>query len=200
MIKIIVLTFLLQIFLAVNIFAQDTINFKYYDNLKFVLKKDLSLNEIKYIETRYSNGKIKFQGILVKLKNDSNNRFWQVGKSFGYYKNGKLKGYSNVDLITKTQIDTSYWYDKYGRPKKITIFSDCLNNRLLANTVFKNQYVYYPCKFTEMIYINGKIWIKRDQVYCEKKRNLYIDGEVIYYKDDGMINKKIIYECGKKVK
>jgi hypothetical protein len=200
MIKTILLTFLIQLILVVKIFSQDTINFKYFENLKFTLTKDLNINEIKYTETKYSNGNIKFQGVFVKLKNDSNNRLWQVGKSFGYYKNGKLKGYDNVDLITRTQIDTSYWFDNEGKLKKLTIFSDCSTNKILSNLLFRNSYSYFPCKFTEIIYIHGNKWIERAQVFCQEKGNLFIDGEQLYYKNDGSIDKKETYKCGRKIK
>ena len=99
--KIYLVATIITLFSFNHAFCQKGLKADYYQNLKSELLKDSSIIDVKLNDQKYRNGIQKRIFTTVKLKNDSINRYWFVGKSESYYKNGQLKESSTYDLKGK---------------------------------------------------------------------------------------------------
>ncbi len=181
--------------------SQDKYNIDYFIKLKDYLKRDSSIKEYKFIEDKYWGGQIKQQLMLVKYKDDPIDRYWRLGKSFSYFKNGKIAGIDNVDLINKVLVDTLIGYYRNGNIHMMIIWqNDTDYTQILLKDVFQNSWISYPVRYKMVSYFKsgGKFY---EQDYGYFNGHFDYDGDVIYYdKKTGLVDEKYKYIKGKKIK
>jgi hypothetical protein len=197
------LTFCLILLPLLNLFSQDTINEKYFIELRKKLYQDREIKEVKYIQIKDSKSRISLQAMFVKLKNDSTNRYWRVGKRFEFIE-GRLSWIDDVDLITKASIDTAKYFDCDGIITHMYIYDNCytkiypLKEFSGVRWMFKKYYCYKPEAFKEIRYEGGRI-IEKNIKYIVNL-GFVLHGDMIYYNKDGVIEKTVKYFEGKEMK
>ncbi len=186
---------LLILFISLNglvVHAQDTLNIEYYKLTLQHLKSNPIYSEVAFHQTRYWNGNINCQWITIKFKDDLEQLNYSIGKSFGYYKNGKIRGSQNIDIKTNLAIDTTTAYKRNGRLEKLIIWS---KNPQTINTWrigFKKVYERLPSDYKEIIFLRKGKKVEREYKNC--KQNGY---EILYIND--RIESKILYKDGLKI-
>jgi antitoxin component YwqK of YwqJK toxin-antitoxin module len=174
-------------------------NKTYYDSLSVKVSFEKNIKESKLIVDRFFNGKIKSQEFRVKYTDDNEDRYWQLGKAFLYYKNGQIKAWNKVDIYNNVLIDTSYRYDKKGKIiVKMVWLNDSSFTQIPLGSPLSKVWICYPVRYREMIYKNGRLL--HDITYVFDNGRFRLDGDAIFYKKDGVIDEKYIYKKGKKVK
>jgi antitoxin component YwqK of YwqJK toxin-antitoxin module len=199
---------LFNLFIFVNslcIFAigNDTTNYSYFNKLKTILIKDTEVLTVKLVEQHYFNGDIQTQRMFVKYRSDTTKRFWEIGKYYCYYKNGKLAEISNIDLTSRMLIDTTYTYDENGILIQLIVydnFSKQVPVKLVMGLtdIFFKYWQNWPSKYTIISLSNGLKNVSLPYIYVNEQGWL-LDGDVIYYKADGTIDKAVKYSMGKEV-
>ncbi len=185
--------------------AQDALNQPYFDSLRQVMSRDSNVRKIKFIQTRYLNRNIESQRLFVKYEDDTTNWYWQVGKSFVYYKNGQLSDFDKVDIETKSLTDTSYFYNKAGEPLEIIIYKNISHERKVGvRILFEFKYFFninkfcvkWPYQFISILYNEGKVYSKHPYT-LSKELEYVLDGKVIAYDENGAVCKVEKYDMGK---
>jgi hypothetical protein len=177
-------------------YSQDMNKQQYFVNLQKQLLKDTSLSDVKYIEKKYHGGQLKYQFIAIKIKKDKYDRYWMVGKSYRYHKNGNLSSYMNIDFRTKTLRDTSFVYDKKTQLINLTIFNNKSKYSDVAYPIFKrffNYFFCYPDSLSETIYKNGIKKYERIAKYNPNK-NIYDNIVENKYNKKGELTKSFKQE------
>jgi antitoxin component YwqK of YwqJK toxin-antitoxin module len=182
------------------ILGQDfNYNRSYFDSLIAIVSTNSMVKEYKLFEKRYLSNKIKYQELRVKYKNDSEDRFWQIGKAFSYFKNGKIKGWNNVDPIHKVLIDTAYNYHKNGLINYMIIWLNDTNfTQIPLYAPFSKVWLSYPIRYRKKEFRNGRLL--SEGIYNFNNEMFELDGEMIYYKSDGNIDSEYVYKNGKRIK
>jgi hypothetical protein len=175
-----------------TIYAQDTLNIEYYKSTLQQLKSDPIYSEVVFHQTRYCNGNINCQWITIKFKDDLEQLNYSIGKSFGYYKNGKIRGSQNIDINTNLAIDTTAAYKRNGRLEKLIIWSKTPQTINAWRIGFKKVYERLPSDYKEIIFLRKGKKIEREYKNC--KQNGY---EILYNND--RIESKILYKEGIKI-
>ena len=115
------------------------------------LKMLVSMKEVKSAlvnQKKYLNGKIKSQELLVAYKNDSLGRYWQVGRSYRYYKDGKIMSYVNIDLKHGVLVDTAFDYYSNGKVSRMMIWENDSNyTSVEAKSQFSIEWQKFPMKY-----------------------------------------------------
>mgnify|MGYP000924427468 CR=1 FL=1 len=187
-------------------FSQKNYSIEYFNNLKKILSKREDISDVKYFEQKYFNGKIKMQFVAIRYKNSNiKKRFWCVGKNFSFYKSGGIRRIFTVDLNTNAFIDTTYNYDLEGNLISIILF-DKNNEKLFARkvyynffSIFRSFYINFPEKHKVIKFKNGKKLSEKNFRFLNIYK-LVSDGDFIYYKEDGSIDRIEKYEKGVLVK
>ena len=126
------------------------------ESLKSELQANQNLSEIKLFHTKYDNGKSKELCLGVKYKTDSIDRWWQVGPSYNYSKNGQLRRFYTSDVKTNILCDSSIIYEKDGNIRWITYFPDTCTTFEKGLSVVNNQkdtlYSHFPNHVIERRY------------------------------------------------
>ena len=202
--------FSLVMFLAISLGCpivantQDTINAYYFNNLKELLLKDPNVYKTKYIQKHIFSGKMLTQELYVKYKNDTLKRYWRIGKNFYYHNNGKLAFKSFVDIKSKILNDTTYYYDEQGKIIRVYIYDqdypEIIPVKKVSDffSIFSKFYENLPGKYKRIEFCDGTKLYEESRIYSEGKGFL-LDGDAVYYKTDGTIDKVIKYCMGKEV-
>jgi antitoxin component YwqK of YwqJK toxin-antitoxin module len=174
-------------------------NKTYFDSLLLIVSSDKNIKESKLIVDRFFNGKIKSQELRVKYTDDNEDRYWQLGKAFSYYKNGQVKGWNKVDIYNRVLIDTAYSYDKKGKIKlKIIWLNDSNFTQIPLYAPFSKVWISYPVRYRQMTFDNDRLFY--DRTYAIDNGIFELDGDAIFYKKDGTIDEKYRYNKGKRIK
>jgi hypothetical protein len=187
------------------VYSQDTLNINYFNSLKNNLLKDSTVNNIRYFQKKYWNGNIKNQNFSVQYKSDSLHRYWRLGKSFVYYKNGQLYSIVNVDASTRALKDTTLYFDIKGNIAAMRIYSrnskSYIPFKLVSGffSIFHSDYVNYPTQYTDILMSNGKKVNEKPYTYYEDS-GFMLNGDIIYYKEDGSLDKVVKYLKGQELK
>jgi hypothetical protein len=187
--------FLIIVILFINefvSFSQESFNAEYYNSTVQVLKNDPRFSEVFFHQTKYWNGKINLQEILVKFKNDQ--IYYCIGKAHGYYRNGHLRGYQNIDINTNVAVDTTIEKNIDGSISKLTIWSKHPKEILKWRIgLFSKHYECLPSDYKTIVYLKGGKRIEQEYV------NSKLDGyEIVYIKDK--IESKTLFKDGEKEK
>jgi len=182
--------------------GQEKLNADYFRNLNNKLSKDSTVKETKFIQKKYNNGNIKCQMLYVRYKKDSlENKYFTIGESFFYYKNGQLGTYYKVDVDTKKLVDTLYMYRENGCLCLMKIFDNDAKSSGFVREIFNlkslfvKHYTNYPNHYKEIKY---KECCKKEyeKSYSFFRGGFILDGNVIYYNKDGTIRKNLKYKMG----
>jgi hypothetical protein len=180
------------LFIEVVCSSQDKLNAEYYNSTVQSLKNDPRFCEVVFRQKKYGNGKIESQEILVKFKND--HIYFSIGKYYSYYKNGKLRGYQNIDIKTNVAVDTTKEYNADGSIYQFTIWGNHPKEiQMWRIGLFSKNYERLPSDYKTIVYQKGGKRI--EQEYIENKENGY---EIVYIND--LIEAKTFFKDGKKVK
>jgi antitoxin component YwqK of YwqJK toxin-antitoxin module len=197
--KIIVIILLIATRFNITFCQETAYNKTYFDSLIVNVTSDRNIKENHLVINRFFNGKIKNKKLQVKYNDDNENRYWQLGKSFSYYKNGRIKGWNNVDLNKRILIDTAYYFNRKGNIKLVTIWiNDSNYTQVPLYAPFLKIWINYPVKYRQMTFNNGRLFY--DRTYVNNNGMFDLDGEAIFYKKDGTIDEKFKYIKGKRIK
>ena len=173
-------------------FSQDSLNVNYYSSTVQKLKNDPRISEVIFHQKKYWNGKINTQEILVKFKNDQ--IYNCIGKAYGYYKNGNLRGYQNIDIDKNVAVDTTIENNIDGSIKKLTIWSKHPNEIIKWRIgLFSKNYECLPSDYKTIVYLKGGKRI--EQEYVNSRQEGY---EIVYVNDK--IESKVLFKDGEKIK
>jgi hypothetical protein len=190
--KIIFIIFIYLSIFSSNIYSQsDTLNENYFKNIQLVLKNDSSIKDVRYICEKYKNGIIEAQHIYVKFNNDSIDRYWRLGKCFHYYKNGKMKTITNVDLLTKTHNSIDINFTENGDTSWTSVYENYNSKMVPFNTIFSQAgfgkiYEMTTDKYTDIKYKNG---IKHKSVTYDYVDDGWLKVKAMFYKNVGSIGR-----------
>jgi len=169
----------------------------YFDSLLLIVSSDKSIKESKLYVKRYFNGKIKYQELRVKYKDDTDDRSWQLGKAISYYKHGTIKGFNNVDINHKVLIDSAISYNKDGLIDYVIYWlNDSDYTQIPMYAPFKKVWCSFPVRYRVLSFNNGRLFY--DRTYCFNNGTFDLDGEAIFYKKDGTVDDRYKYKNGKK--
>lgn len=174
-------------------------NKTYYDSLSVKVSFEKNIKESKLIVDRFFNGQIKSQELRGKYTDDIEDRYWQLGKAFLYYKNGQIKAWNKVDIYHNVLIDTSYRFDKKGKIiVKMVWLNDSSFTQVPLYSPFSKVWICYPVRYRQMLFNKGRLL--NDRTYVFNNGRFSLDGDAIFYKKDGTIDEKYKYNKGKKIK
>jgi hypothetical protein len=203
--KYLIIFAIVVLFQSLPIYTQDTLNAAYYKNLVEILIIDQNVKKTKLIQKYLANGEYFKQELYVKYKDDPLNRFWRIGRDFGYdAKNKNLVFTSYVDIKSKILSDTSFSYDENGKISMLIIYNTNSNRIIPVKikfsffSIFRKYYENTPSQFKIIMFHNSKKTYEEQYCYFDNKGFLK-DGEMTYYKEDGTMDKVVKYEMGKEV-
>lgn len=183
----------------------DTINNKYFSNLRTTLSKDSNVKEVKFVQKRIFHNKGIIQSMYVKYNNDQNNRYWRIGKEFIYNTSNNSLGYiSNVNVQNKVLSDTSYSYNENGTLAGLYIYNLKYDSTVaikkansLLSAIFGNYYERIPNLYKSIEYsCNGDTITEKTYKYTEIE-GFVLDGDVIYRDKQMRIIMTKRYEMGR---
>jgi uncharacterized protein (TIGR02145 family) len=185
----------------------DTLNGQYYSSLKAQLSKDENVKKIKFIQEKIYGNKGIIQSMYVKLKDDSNDRFWRVGKEFIYNCNTNRLGFiSNTDVKTLMPIDTSFSYQMDGQIGRLEIYTLKYDSVVVLKRgngpwsgIVGNYYEKMPNVFKTIEYSCSRDTIIESIYKYSGSNGFVIDGDVIYRDKNMSIIKTKHYEMGMEV-
>jgi len=155
-----------------DIAAQDTILLEYYEQFAQELKNDNSISEFKFVKKHFKNGKLKYCGMVVKYAQDSNDKYYQYGRSYLYDRKGNMISCLNISNADKNSVDTITNFNTKGE-----IIARLLRYHCHTHTLNEND----TAKAISPKYVVTKEYIVEDS-YCDLKEPEKLDSLEMYSK------------------
>jgi Fibrobacter succinogenes major domain (Fib_succ_major). len=191
-----------------SVFCQiDTLNSRYFSNLKSALLKDENIKEVKFIQEKILKKSGFIQSMYVKYKNDPENRYWHIGKEFIYNTTNNSLGYrSNVDINTQVLTDTTFYYTENGKLIGLDIYNIKYDSAIAIKRgndilmgVLGNYYERTPNIFKSVEYSHDGDTITEKNLKYAGDQQFVLDGDVVSYNKQMQVIKKKHFKMGTEI-